>query len=121
VRRTIFCSMILSATLALLSAGQRAGATGYWNMPSSFCQCMGCGWGAGHHAPLILGPISWDGVCAHNEIRLPYSPTPPYGCAAYGNCGGSFGEPTIMEPAPAPPPAPAVAPMSHRHRPLFLR
>src|SRR5688572_21202343 len=118
VAQRIFCAAVLCG--ALFCAQVSSYATGYWNMPSSFCQCMGCGWGAGHHAPLILGPITWNGACAHNEIRLPYSPMPPYGCGPYGNCGGNFAEPTIVEPAPAPS-APVVEPMTRRHRPLFLR
>jgi hypothetical protein len=121
VPQRIIYAAILGALL-LIGGATPACATGYWNMPSTFCQCVGCGFGAGHHAPFILGPVTYDGWFATNERRLPYPPSPPYCGHCAGNCGGRFAEPTMMEPAPAPAPvAPEVVPTSRRHRPLFLR
>jgi hypothetical protein len=65
------------ALLAGLSIAAPAGASGYWNVPSSLCQCVGCGWGAGYHAPFVLGPITCANWCSHNEVRVQYPPAPP--------------------------------------------
>jgi hypothetical protein len=110
----------LSASLLGLVWASPAAATGYWNLPSTFCQCVGCGFGAGYHAPLVLGPANWDGFCAHNEVRLPCAPSAPYCGNHCGNGGSHFGAPTLLEPAPAQP-APAPVPLTRRPRPLFLR
>jgi len=118
VARRIFYSALLGAALVAMCSSTPAGATGYWNLPSSFCQCTGYGCGTGYHAPLVLGPIDWDGWCAPNEIRLTYPPSPPSGWAGCGRCGDDIAAPTMLEPTPA---APAVEPVSRRHRPLFLR
>jgi hypothetical protein len=117
--RQILTISIVAAALVAISA-TTSHATGYWNLPSNLCQCLGCGFGAGHHAPLVLGPANWDGICAHNEVRLPYAPSVPYtGCGDFG-CGHQFAAPTLMEPAPAPV-EPAPLPLTRRPRPLFLR
>lgn len=57
--------------------GQSAAAIGFWNMPGTFCQCMGYGNGPGYHAPLLLGPVSCDGFFAIDTHRLPAPPTAP--------------------------------------------
>ena len=108
------------AALLIVASPDVAIATGYWNLPSNFCQCIGCGFGAGHHAPLVLGPANWDGICAHNEVRLPYAPSVPYSGCGCGDCGHDFAEPTLMDPTPAPV-APMPVPVTRRPRPLFLR
>lgn len=94
----------------LLAAGERGSAwgAGYWNVPSNFCQCAGYGCGAGYHAPLVLGPVSWRGWLSKNEIRLPYSPRPPYGAYGYGEAAGrdDFSAPTMLEAETLPPPRP---------------
>ena len=77
VRSTIASAL---AALAVLAGSQFAGAAGYWNVPSHFCQWCGCGFGAGYHAPLILGPPTYDCFAGPNEIRVPYAPN-PYACA----------------------------------------
>jgi hypothetical protein len=112
-RQLLSVSIVAAALIA--TSATTVHATGYWNLPSNFCQCIGCGFGAGHHAPLVLGPANWDGICAHNEVRLPYAPSAPY-----GGCGHHFAAPTLMEPAPEPV-APAPLPLTRRPRPLFLR
>jgi hypothetical protein len=116
--RQIFPVAIVAAMI--MASATPTFATGYWNLPSNFCQCIGCGFGAGHHAPLVLGPANWDGICAHNEVRLPCAPSVPYCGCGDGGCGPDFAAPTLMEPAPAPV-APAPLPLTRRPRPLFLR
>ena len=113
-------SAILIAILLATACASRTQATGYWNLPSTFCQCIGCGYGAGHHAPFILGPITGDGWLAANEYRLPYAPSSS--CAGCGcdNNSWEFAQPTIMEPAQQPV-LPAPVPRTGKHRPLFLR
>jgi hypothetical protein len=105
------------AIWVLHHSSKTAEAAGYWNVPSNFCQCVGCGCGGGYHAPLVLGPMSCSGWCAKNHYRLPHAPAPCHGC---GHWGGGFEQPTIMDPPPQPAVAP-VAPVSRTHRPLFLR
>jgi hypothetical protein len=114
------CSATLIAILLATACARRTQATGYWNLPSTFCQCIGCGYGAGHHAPFILGPITADGWLAANEYRLPHAPSSSYNGCDYGENGWQFAEPTIMEPSPQPG-APALVPITRKHRPLFLR
>jgi hypothetical protein len=96
----------------MFSAATPAGATGYWNLPSTFCQCMGIGWGAGYHAPFVLGPVRCDGWCDHKEVRLPHPPATP--CGYYGNwgCNCHVGQPSRVESAVLPPPVPAPVPVS---------
>ena len=115
--RCIRCLSLAVATWFVAIYASPAGAAGYWNVPSNFWQCAGCGCGGGYHAPLVLGPMSWHGWCSKNHYRLPHAPATCYGC---GHRGGGFEQPTILEPAPQPVVAP-VAPMSRTHRPLFLR
>jgi hypothetical protein len=74
----------MAAMLGVLSAATPAFAVGYWNVPGNVAQWWGYGWGAGHHACLVLGPVSHKGAFAHNHRRLPYAPQPDYGC--YGGC-----------------------------------
>jgi hypothetical protein len=109
---------LFGATLLISAATNSAQATGYWNLPSTFCQCIGCGYGAGYHAPLVLGPISCEGWIAVNEHRRPHAPAPP--CAGFDYGSYDFAQPTLMEPLPQPA-SPAPRPMSRKHRPLFLR
>lgn len=93
--------------IAALFASPSAFATGYWNLPSNFCQCAGYGCGAGYHAPLVLGPISCRGWFATNEIRLPVPPRPPYigyQCPHCTQGTSGFGTPTLLEPEILPTP-----------------
>jgi hypothetical protein len=115
---------VLAALLAWAAGATSAGAAGYWNVPSSFCQCMGYGLGAGYHAPLVLGPVSYDGWLATNLHRLPYAPAPPGAGCMYGSYH-EFAQATRLEPArvaPAPRQIPlAPQPTSRVPRPLLLR
>jgi len=107
----------------VLGSAAVASATGYWNMPGTFCQWSGHGFGGGYHAPLVLGPPTCECWSGPNEVRLPYAPN-PYACSPdYGNggecgCGGS--EPTMMSPGvqPAPVQRP-VMPEAARRSTLF--
>jgi hypothetical protein len=118
--RPALYSTTLAAMLVATAWATPARATGYWNMPSNFCQCLGYGFGAGHHAPLVLGPANWNGICAHNEVRLPCAPSVPYGSCGSTDGRHYFAHPSLLEPAPAAA-APAPVPLTRRPRPLFLR
>jgi len=116
MRRQILMTNLVIAAAVLVGILQtspvRAG--GYYNLPGNFCQCVGHGFGAGYHAPLVLGPPSCRDCCRCHEVRLPYSPS-AFGCAYSCGCGGPFGVPSSMQgyvstaPVPAPAPSPAVA------------
>jgi len=104
-------TICVAVLLATLSAAAPAGAAGYWNLPSTFCQCMGIGWGAGYHAPLVLGPITCDDWCDHKEVRLPHAPALLCGCYGYGcnDCRPSRLESAVLAaPATAPVPVSAI-------------
>jgi hypothetical protein len=117
----------LVLVVAVLATAAPAGAAGYWHVPSSFCQCVGSGWGAGYHAPLVLGPGSCRSLCTTNEVRLPYAPAPYYGCTMQNGCAGGYYQPTQLEPLPALPPNTvtphpvdaATTPAATPHRALF--
>jgi hypothetical protein len=122
-------TMLLTAgAVAVISDRADAQSLG---TPSRVCQCMGCGWGAGYHAPLVRTP----GV---HPQRVPRNVPIPAGCgplypAAYEPLGcyseacyqGRVGIPTpALMPAPAsfpqvptvqPAPAPTLAPVNDRH------
>lgn len=66
---------IESVSLAFLAAGllaaalpSRCPAAGHYNMPSTFRQCVGCGFGAGYHSQLTLEP-TYKGVAASPGVR----------------------------------------------------
>jgi hypothetical protein len=92
-RRSITC---LAATCLLAFAAIRAQAAGYFNMPGTHAQRAGHGFGAGYHAPLLLGPVRLDGLGFGNQVRLPYSPVPHCGCNSWGECGRIIEAPTAM-------------------------
>src|SRR5205085_3377931 len=76
-------------TIVLAIAIEGMGATdvwavGYYNVPGNVSQYVGYGFGGGYHAPLVLGRITCDGLCARNETRLPYAPE-PCSCACFGD------------------------------------
>jgi hypothetical protein len=112
--RILRVSGAIATALAIVTTPTLAHAIGYWNVPGNFCQCWGYGWGAGHHACLTLGPVSHEGLCAHNQVRLPYAPQPPHAC--YGDPGYNF---DFRQPAHAVTyghPIPAVEqPINHSH------
>ena len=108
-RRTFANLAVIAATLALVSTSERAIAVGYWNVPGNFCQWHGYGFGAGYHAKFVLGPITCHDYFAHNEVRLPYAPQPPYSCYCQNGCGYGYGQPSLVVPSVGPLAAPVPA------------
>lgn len=102
-----------AAALFVLAAAHPAAAIGYFNVPGSFCQCMGYGNGAGHHSCLVLGPASCQGFCSTREVRVECPPGPPYAYYNGAMYGGSSQGTWIQESVPvqfAPQPTPASQP-----------
>src|SRR6476660_3158278 len=115
-RNLMTCLTAVFAVLWTTSCIEQAQAGGYWNMPGTYAQRSGHGYGAGYHAPLMLGPVRWDGWGLGNQVRLPHAPLPYYGCGSGGDCGRTVEAPSSMEgavptsaPIPAPAPVPAAA------------
>jgi hypothetical protein len=106
--RKIFklCLAIVVAACMAGFATSRADAVGYWNVPGNFCQCWGYGWGAGYHAPLVLGPPTYAGWLNPHEVRLACPPGPPcgYSCESAGCSMGGCGEgdQSLLQPAALP-------------------
>jgi hypothetical protein len=94
-----------------MSVAASAQAVGYWNVPGNLAQWWGYGWGGGHHACFVLGPVTHHGAFMHHHKRLPYAPQPVYDC--YDGCCYNY---DFRQPAPSttpdvlPLPEPAVAP-----------
>ena len=100
--RKIFklCLAIVAAACSVGFAMSRAEAVGYWNMPGNFCQCWGYGWGAGYHAPLVLGPPTCSGWLNPHEVRLACPPGPPCYCGL--TCGCGDGDQSLWQPSALP-------------------
>lgn len=79
---------VLAVLLAVLSTATPAYALGYWNLPGNAAQWWGYGWGGGHHACFVLGPVSHHGAFSHRHVRLPHAPQPAYGWS--GECTQRF-------------------------------
>jgi hypothetical protein len=115
----VFC-VVATAALPLHAQG-----FGAMKMPSTFCQYLGWGYGAGHHAPILRTP--W--LRTERTQRIVFLPrqcaplaSPPYvvqGCYG-GHCGGiepifAAPDPVPVEPIPAPAPdAESMAAPSYR-------
>jgi len=115
-RSLILCLAVVSAVVFCVACTEQAGAAGYWNMPGTFAQRVGCGYSGGYHAPWILGPIQCDGWGLGAPVRLPCAPSPYYGCGSYGDCGQMVEVTSSMEsvvPTTAPTPS-AAAPVETR-------
>jgi hypothetical protein len=92
-RQILLACFAVAAIVAIEVIGTaQARAAGYYNLPGNFCQCWGHGFGAGYHAPLILGPPTCRGCCSCNERRLPYAPAP---CCSCCQCGAFEGPSTM--------------------------
>jgi hypothetical protein len=87
----ILCAILCVATSSVATL---VGAAGYWNVPSTFCQCFGFGC---YHAPLVLGPSRCDGWCRHNEIRLPYAPSSPAAWCGNYDCDCDCSRPSRLD------------------------
>ncbi len=109
LRRSFVYSVSVVAMLAAFTSSEHVEAVGYWNLPGTVCQCTGYGNGAGYHAKFVLGPITAHDTFAHNEVRLPYAPQPPYPCYCQYGCGCGFGQQSVLPPnaMPAASPIPA--------------
>ena len=59
-----------------LAAAVPCQAGGYYNTPSSLCQCFGCGFCPGYHANWLLGPVCKNKPGQKRLIRLPARPCP---------------------------------------------
>jgi hypothetical protein len=101
-QRTFASLAVVVATLSAVASTEQAVAVGYWNVPGNVCQWNGYGFGAGYHAKFVLGPITVHDCCAHNEVRLPYAPQPPYSCYCQNGCGYGFDQPSVLAPSAAP-------------------
>ena len=66
---------ILAVAVAAAPAG--AFAAGWFNMPTAIEQCFGYGYGAGYHAPLLLGQPHKAKIASQRIVRLPAPLTPP--------------------------------------------
>ena len=122
MRRRNFMACLTAAFAGLLTVSyiEQAQAGGYWNMPGTYAQRSGHGYGAGYHAPLILGPVRWDGWGLGNQVRLPHAPLPYYGCGSGGDCGRTVEAPSSME-SVVPTSTTAPAPMPDAAAPAETR
>jgi hypothetical protein len=110
----LFATYAIAASIAVSAAP--AFAIGYYNLPGNVAQWMGCGYGAGYHAFLVLGPTTHHGWCAHHEVRLAYPPAPSCG---RGACYGATPAPFV--PSALPPDHPEYLPPPAAMRPQILR
>ena len=92
----LIAGVVVTAVLGMAGAIQ-ACAAGYFNLPGTITQWAGHGYGAGYHAPLILGPIKFDGWHVRHEVRLPSAPCASCACAGCGDGGQMVASPTMME------------------------
>jgi hypothetical protein len=121
VSRRAVITFVIALAFASLANLQPTQATRYWNMPGTFCQWNGCGFGGGYHAPLVLGPLTHECWSGPNEVRLSSAPN-PYACAPYAEgCGCGASEATRIAPAIQPVPVqPPTSPEATRRSPLFV-
>jgi hypothetical protein len=97
LRRASFYSAVVSIVIAGAASCPSAGAVGYWNMPGTYFQYSGYGFGPGYHAPLVLGPVRCDGWLGMGVRRLPYSPTAcQAACPGCDTCGATVGSPLFQ-------------------------
>ena len=124
-RSLISCLAVVSAVVFGLVCVEQSWAAGYWNVPGTFAQRAGHGYGGGYHAPLILGPVRCDGWGLGTPVRMPCAPSPYYGCGSYGDCGQMVEATSSMESvvpttvtSQAPTPAAAVPAETHPVEPV---
>lgn len=119
LKTLLVAALTSGAALAASTAG--AQSRGYMRMPSTFAQYVGCGYGAGHHAPIVRTPLQRPDRVQRVMLVAPCEGLmPPAGYAPIGCYGGACGahdaweypEPSavMMTPQMAAPPLPAAAP-----------
>ena len=64
---------LATVSIAVLLCSHANGA-GWFNMPTSPCQCIGYGYGPGYHAPLVLGSPLASGTEAKRLLRVQRAP-----------------------------------------------
>lgn len=94
---------IVIATALALFVASTAQAGGWYHMPTSFCQCMGWGFGPGYHAPLVIERGGCLKPVAPNPIvRVPVAPfAVGVGCYGCDPCGLSRLPGCEISPMPA--------------------
>ena len=91
----LICVPLLLLGLAATSA--QAQSIGRWNLPSTTAQYFGCGYGPGHHAPMVRMPC-----CAPMKVqRLEFVETPCHSCSPC-NCGFAGASSPCWNPGPQP-------------------
>lgn len=72
------------------AADAQAQAIGFMRMPSTIAQYVGCGYGAGHHAPIVRTPLQRPAYVQRVTIVPAYQgPLYPAGYAPIGCYGGN--------------------------------
>ena len=90
------CLAVVFAVVLSAVGAEQVCAAGYWNMPGTFAQRTGHGYGGGYHAPLMLGPVRCDGWGLGTPVRLPCAPSPYCGCGSHGgDCGRTVEAPPV--------------------------
>jgi hypothetical protein len=83
---------VLVGLLAALAVGEtsaQAQSLGYMRMPSTLAQYVGCGYGAGHHAPIVRTPLVRPERVPRMTVAPPCDPLYPAGYQPIG----CYGEP----------------------------
>jgi hypothetical protein len=96
-RSLVTCLAVLAANILSAACAYQSLAAGYWNVPGTFAQRAGHGYGGGYHAPLLLGPVCCDGWHLGTPTRLPCAPTPYYGCGECGDYGRMVEAPSSLD------------------------
>lgn len=108
---------------ALAATPARGQSTGCMRMPSTWAQYVGCGYGAGHHAPIVRTPLQRPprvprmvivSACEGPLCPAAYEPIGCYGGGCYMQYTDEYLAPQPALPAPvaAPPGAPSPQPMT---------
>ena len=110
-RRNFALCVSVAVSLAIGAATTGELNAGCYNVPGTFVQCAGCGYGGGYHAPLYIGPPNLIDCFCPNQVRLLHSPSPYGPCACCYQPGQEFEGTSKMrgEVPVAPTPAPQRA------------
>ncbi|TWT33676.1 hypothetical protein KOR34_35090 [Posidoniimonas corsicana] len=105
---------ITTAVLVALAAATGQAASGFFNMPSSLPQQIGCGWGPGYHAELALKPYhhAWNASKGIVRVRPRRSPAlHPQQAPSHYHAHPAPAAGVVYQggPTAAQPPAPATA------------